>query len=497
LIEDADFNRMAIEKILIVDDDLIIRKSLEDMLRKKRYSVVSAPNLAEAERYLAKDHFDLVLADIRLPDGDGSSLLERIGRSSKPPLTVMITAHGTIESAVNCMRSGAFDYVIKPFSPAEIEMTVKKADAFDHVMRVNHHLSHESGGSSELIGESPAMQQLKQLIRKVARTDATVLIHGESGTGKEMVASELFRSSSRSNAPFIKVNCAAITENLMESEFFGHEKGSFTGAMDRREGRFELADKGTILLDEISEISPNLQAKLLRVLQEREFERVGGNKTLKVDVRVVATTNRNLIRAVEKKEFREDLYYRLNVFPLAVPALRERPDDILLLAQEFLNRSARRHGLRLSGFSDAARAALLAHGWPGNVRELQNCVERAVILVDEGARIEPENLGIFPAAPKGSAHSGPKIPPADLPGAAPAHGEPTSDTTSQRIGSAMPLEEIEREHILEVLRGTAGNRTQAASILKISIRTLRNKLNEYKSAGIPIIGSAGEDESAA
>jgi len=216
-----------------------------------------------------------------------------------------------------------------------------------------------------------------------------------------------------------------------------------------------------------------------------------------VDVRVVATTNRNLIRAVEKKEFREDLYYRLNVFPLAVPALRERPDDILLLAQEFLNRSGRRHGLRLSGFSDAAKAALLAHGWPGNVRELQNCVERAVILVDEGASIEPENLGIFPASSKGSAPSGPKIPPADLPGAAPAHGEPPGDTTSQRIGSAMPLEEIEREHILEVLRGTAGNRTQAASILKISIRTLRNKLNEYKSAGIPIIGSAGEDESAA
>ena len=491
----AVFYRMAIEKILIVDDDMIIRKSLEDMLRKKRYSVVSAPNLAEAERYLAKDHFDLVLADIRLPDGDGSSLLERISRSPKPPLTVMITAHGTIESAVNCMRSGAFDYVIKPFSPAEIEMTVKKADAFDHVMRVNQHLSHQSVGGPELIGQSHVMEQLKQLIRKVARTDATVLIHGESGTGKEMVASELFRSSSRSNAPFIKVNCAAITENLMESEFFGHEKGSFTGAMDRREGRFELADKGTIFLDEISEISPNLQAKLLRVLQEREFERVGGNKTLKVDVRVVATTNRNLLRAVEKKEFREDLYYRLNVFPLAVPALRERPEDIPLLAKEFLNRSARRHGLELGGFSDAAAAALLAHHWPGNVRELQNCVERAVILVDDGARIEPDDLGISPAPLKGTTiHNSVKPSSMDRESAAPPSGEYPSDAPRQRIGSAMPLEELEREHILEVLRGTAGNRTQAAAILKISIRTLRNKLNEYKSAGIPVVGSAGAGE---
>jgi len=388
--------------------------------------------------------------------------------------------------------------VIKPFSPAEIEMTVKKADAFDHVIRVNQHLSHESVGGTELIGESPAIRQLKQLIRKVARTDATVLIHGESGTGKEMVASELFRSSSRSNAPFIKVNCAAITESLMESEFFGHEKGSFTGATDRREGRFELADKGTIFLDEISEISPNLQAKLLRVLQEREFERVGGNKTLKVDVRVVATTNRNLLRAVEKKEFREDLYYRLNVFPLAVPALRERPGDIPLLAKEFLNRSARRHGLHLGGFSEAAAAALLAHRWPGNVRELQNCVERAVILVEEGAMIEPDDLGISPSASQGlGIQSGLKRQPSDGPGAIAPSSESPGHTTGQRIGSAMPLEELEREHILEVLRVAAGNRTQAAAILKISIRTLRNKLNEYKSAGIPIVGSACEDESGA
>lgn len=488
---------MAIEKILIVDDDFIIRKSLEDMLRKKRYAVVSAPTLAEAERYLGKDSFDLVLADIRLPDGDGTSLLEHISQSKKPPLTVMITGHGTIESAVNCMRAGAFDYVVKPFSPSEIEMVVKKADAFDHIRRVNQHLSHESGSDTGLIGESPAMVQLKQLIRKVARTDATVLIHGENGTGKEMVASELFRASSRSDEPFIKVNCAAITENLMESEFFGHEKGAFTGATDRREGRFELADGGTILLDEISEISPSLQAKLLRVLQEREFERVGGNKTLKVDVRVVATTNRNLLRAVEKKEFREDLYYRLNVFPIEVPPLRERKQDIPILAREFLSRCARRHGLRPPGFSAAANKVLVEHLWPGNVRELQNCVERAVILVEQGRTIEPDDLGLVSSAPRGAVVqtvlSTAAVAPASNLGAsseAAAPAAPPRDTSP--VGKPIPLEELERQHILEVLRKSGGNRTQAAAVLKISIRTLRNKLHEYKLAGAAV----GDDSDA-
>jgi two-component system, NtrC family, response regulator AtoC len=483
---------MAIEKILIVDDDFIIRKSLEDMLRKKRYAVVSVSTLADAQRYLAKDGFDLVLADIRLPDGDGTTLLEHISRSQKPPLTVMITGHGTIESAVACMRAGAFDYVVKPFSPSEIEMVVKKADAFDHIRRVNQHLSHESAPEAGLIGESPAMVQLKQLIRKVARTDATVLIQGENGTGKEMVASELFRISSRSNAPFIKVNCAAITETLMESEFFGHEKGAFTGAMDRREGRFELADGGTILLDEISEISPSLQAKLLRVLQEREFERVGGNKTIKVDVRVVATTNRNLLRSVEKKEFREDLYYRLNVFPIEVPPLRERKEDILVLAGEFLKRSGRRHGLQLAGFSTAATNALLEHAWPGNVRELQNCIERAVILVEAAQKIEPDDLGLIPTVPRGAVAQTARSTVAALPEHPSSIGAESGPANSA-VGQSIPLEELERQHILEVLRRNGGNRTQAATVLKISIRTLRNKLNEYKAAGL-VGDDVAEDE---
>ena len=255
----------------------------------------------------------------------------------------------------------------------------------------------------ELLGNSPAMQNLRALIRKVARTQATVLVQGESGTGKELVARALYRESSRASAPFIKVNCAAIPENLIESEFFGHERGAFTGALNKREGRFELAHGGTILLDEISEISPSVQAKLLRVLQERELERVGGNRTIKVDVRVIATTNRNLEHSVEKKEFRQDLFFRLNVVPVHVPPLRERAEDVPLLAEEFMRRFARKHGVHVKGFTDAAVRVMKNHNWPGNVRELQNVVERAVILCGDNGMLEPEHLGLGAAAQSSSA----------------------------------------------------------------------------------------------
>ena len=252
----------------------------------------------------------------------------------------------------------------------------------------------------ELLGESAPMQSLKTMIKKVAATGATVLIHGENGTGKELVAHEIWRQSALAGSPYIRVNCAAISENLIESEFFGHEKGAFTGATERREGRFELANNGTILLDEISEIPPRLQAKLLRVLQEREFERVGGSRTLQVNVRVLATTNRDLMAAVQKGDFREDLYYRLNVFPLQVPALRERAEDVTLLAQNFLEKFQRKHGIKIPGFSKQAISAIKEHSWPGNVRELQNTVERAVILAEEGKAIEPALLGIAGAVKK-------------------------------------------------------------------------------------------------
>jgi transcriptional regulator with PAS, ATPase and Fis domain len=305
------------------------------------------------------------------------------------------------------------------------------------------------------------------LIRKVARTQATVLSAGESGTGKELVARALYRQSPRSAAPFIRVNCAAVPENLIESEFFGHEKGAFTGAVSKREGRFELAHNGTILLDEISEIPPQLQAKLLRVLQERELERVGGNRTIKVDVRVIATTNRRLEESVERKEFRQDLFFRLNVVPIHVSPLREHKEDIAFLAHEFMPRFARKHGVRVHGIADSTLAALQAHHWPGNVRELQNVIERAVILCGDTGLLEPEHLG-FSA-------SGGAAPPA--PAAALVSAAPVSPPAEG--GGMSSLAEVEKRHILAALEQTRQNRTHAAKILGISIRTLRNKLNEY------------------
>jgi DNA-binding NtrC family response regulator len=354
------------------------------------------------------------------------------------------------------MKSGAFDYLIKPFSNEQIEVTLRKAEEFTQLLKVNQYLTQDNEESSQvLLGNSAGMENLRQLIRKVARTQATVLIQGESGTGKELVARALYRESPRANAPFIKVNCAAVPENLIESEFFGHEKGAFTGALNKREGRFELAHGGTILLDEISEISPNVQAKLLRVLQERELERVGGNRTIKVDVRVIATTNRNLEQSVEKKEFRQDLFFRLNVVPIPVPPLRDHREDVPYLAEEFMRRYTRKHGVNVQGFSKEALKVLTNHSWPGNVRELQNVVERAVILCGENGVLEPETLGLnrpTPAAPS-----------------------PEGSTPSEDIA----LAELEKRHILSVLNRCKGNRTHAARILGVSIRTLRNKLHEY------------------
>ena len=386
---------MAIEKIVVVDDELMIRKSLETQLRNKRYSVASASNLKGARKILGRDSFDLVFLDLRLPDGEGTDLLEEIVAKPDGPMVVMMTGYGSVESAVTCMQMGAFDYVVKPFSFDQIEVVVDKVASFDKMRRVTKYYVEESDSrSSDIVGISEPIEGLKNLVNKVAKTEATVLITGENGTGKELVARELYRNSMLAKQPYIRVNCAAISETLMESEFFGHEKGAFTGATERREGRFELADGGTILLDEISEIAPSLQAKLLRVLQEKEFERVGGNKTIEVRVRVLATTNRNLLREVEEGNFREDLYYRLNVFPISVPPLRDRGNDILLLANTFLDRHAKRHGVHEISFSKSCEKAILQHEWPGNVRELENAVERAVILAEPNKKIEHDLLGI-------------------------------------------------------------------------------------------------------
>src|SRR6266436_4298806 len=349
---------MPIEKIIVLEDDLVVRKNLEQQLRYKRYDVASASTIAEAQELLTKDNFDLMVVDVRLPDGKGTDLLKQLQTRPVKPLVVMISGMGTVELAVECMSNGAFTFLTKPFSTEQLAVTLKKAEEHTQLVKVNQFLSHAEDEESgyELLGHSQAIEQLRQLIRKVARTQATVLIQGESGTGKELVARALYRQSPRANAPFIKVNCAAIPENLIESEFFGHEKGAFTGALNKREGRFELAHGGTILLDEISEISSQVQAKLLRVLQERELERVGGNRTIKVDERVIATTNRRLEQCVERKEFREDLFFRLNVVPIHVPPLRERQEDILFLADNFLRWAARKHGCAAQHFSDECRS---------------------------------------------------------------------------------------------------------------------------------------------
>jgi DNA-binding NtrC family response regulator len=459
---------MSIEKVIVIDDEPIIRKSLELQFRSKRLTVALCSTIAEAERYIAKDSFDLMFVDVRLPDGDGTDLLARLATTPEKPLIVVMTGYGTIESAVNCIRLGAFDYIIKPFSSSQIDVILKKAESFTQAVKVSQILIDQTAESFPLLGESQPIRSLRKMVQKVATTEATVLIIGENGTGKELVATEIFRASTRSKSPFIKVNCAAISEALMESEFFGHERGSFTGATEKREGRFELANNGTILLDEIGEIPPRLQAKLLRVLQEREFERVGGNRTMRVNVRVLATTNRNLEKAVEQNEFRQDLFYRLNVFPIVVPPLRDRKEDIPILAEVFLARIARRNGAEPPVLTPVVLEIMNQYDWPGNVRELQNVMERAVILTEPGEEVTAHILGaMFLAGPTEKVRTNSKE-------------VSIEGTTSFFPEEIVPLEEIERAYILHALQKANGNRTHAAELLGISIRTLRNKLNELK-----------------
>jgi len=484
---------MSIEKVVVVEDELALRLSLEAHLRQRRCDVLAVSNLAAAREALAKDTFDLVLLDVLLPNGEeGTDLLKELQQRPQRPLVVIMTAAASVESAVDCMRNGAFDYLTKPFSFNQIDILLKKADEFSRIVRVNQFLSKETDTDWELLGDSHAIEQLRLSIRQVARTQATVLIQGESGTGKELVARALHKESPRASAPLIKVNCAAIPDNLIESEFFGHEKGAFTGALNKREGRFELAHGGTILLDEISEIAPSVQAKLLRVLQEREFERVGGSRTIKVDVRVIATTNRHLEHAVQRKEFREDLFFRINVVPIHVPPLRDHREDILYLADHFLHWFARKHGCAAQRLSDSCHGILNAHPWPGNVRELQNVIERAVILAGDSPVVEPAHLCLvaFSAQPA----------PLPLPVPAPESPAPASAFACPPAQAAPaqnplhfpPLHELEKRHIYAALERCNNNRTQAARVLGISVRTLRNKLNEY--SGQPAGGSRGPED---
>jgi two-component system response regulator AtoC len=453
---------MAIEKVVILDDEPIVRRSLELQLTRKKLAVTVCTTIAEVEQSLTKESFDLMFVDVRLPDGDGTDLLARVSNRADKPMVVMMTGYGTVESAVSCIRNGAFDYIIKPFSAGQIDVILDKAENFAQAVKVSQVLAQQTTEQMPLIGDSEPVRLLRQMIQKVAPTEATVLISGENGTGKEMVATEIFRASGRAAAPFIKVNCAAISETLIESEFFGHEKGAFTGASEKREGRFELANRGTILLDEISEVSLKLQAKLLRVLQEREFERVGGSRPIPVNVRVLATTNRHLEKLVKQNEFRQDLFYRLNVFPIVVPPLRSRKEDIRALAQAFLKRITQRTGIASPMLTEEALAILERYDWPGNVRELQNVIERAVILSEPNEPISQAILNpMFPQTAKqmrtevDSAASTPAFP-----------------------NEIVPLETVEKEYILYALKKANGNRTHTAQMLGISIRTLRNKLHE-------------------
>ncbi|MDI6789231.1 MAG: sigma-54 dependent transcriptional regulator [Thermodesulfobacteriota bacterium] len=382
------------ESILIVDDEKNYLIVLKELLSEENYEVITAENAPQALEIFKESDFDLVLTDMKMPNMDGIELLENIRSVNSEVPVIIMTAYATVEKAVKAMKKGAFDYVTKPFQNEELKITVRKAIDLYKLKRENLNLRHEVSRKYQfgnIIGKSPVMLNIYDMIEKVAATKATVLITGETGTGKELVAKAVHYNSPRKNNAFVSVNCAAIPETLLESELFGHEKGSFTGAIAMRKGRFELADGGTIFLDEIAEMPTALQAKLLRALQEMEFERVGGTKTLKIDVRVIAASNKDLKKEVEAGTLREDLYYRLNVVPLHLPPLRERPDDIALLATHFLQKYSQESEKGGMEISPAAMRGLYTRSWPGNVRELEHVIERAVIMAS-GREIRPADI---------------------------------------------------------------------------------------------------------
>ena len=440
--------------ILIVDDEKNTREGLARALRDE-YAVAEVENGLRALEWLETRHADVVLSDLRMPGMDGLALLSRLlGRDPKPVL-ILLTAYGNIETAVEAMKRGAYDFLAKPVNLDRLELLLKRALAERRLGEENRRLKAQLDskyGFENILGTCPAMQEVFDTIRQAAPTRATVLIQGESGTGKELVARALHQCGPRAQGPFIPVHCAALAPTLLESELFGHEKGAFTGAQERRRGRFELADGGTLFLDEIGEIDAALQVKLLRVREERQFERVGGTETVSVDVRLVAAPNRDLKKMVEDGAFREDLFYRLYVVNLTLPPLREREGDIALLAQHYLEALAKEHGRKVSGITTEAMDALAAYPWPGNVRELRNVIERMVVL---GA--------------------GEKLTVRDLPSSLRlAAGRAAS---AARPGSA--LRDAERQLIEEALRRHQGSRTRAAQDLGISRRTLHRKLNEF------------------
>ncbi|MBI3448230.1 MAG: sigma-54-dependent Fis family transcriptional regulator [Acidobacteria bacterium] len=452
--------------ILVVDDDAAMREAVRRVLVRAGHSAATAASGDDALRALAASPADLVITDLRMPGLSGKDLVREVRRSSPRTQLLVMTAYGTVESAVECLRRGAYDYILKPFPPEVLESAVARAEAA---------ISGPcSPGETEIIAAGPTLKRVLEFAAQAARSDATVLIEAESGTGKELLARYIHERSPRREGPFVALNCAAIPAELLESEIFGHEKGAFTGAARERAGQVTSAAGGTFLLDEVSEMSIPLQAKLLRLLQEREVRKVGSERSERVDVRFIASTNRRLADEVRAGRFREDLYYRLNVIPVRIPPLRERADEIPALARHFCARYARAWGFGGAiTLSDAACALLAALPWYGNVRELENTIQRAVALGHDGT-LGPDDLGLELARPAAVA-------PAEIP-------------------PGIPLEELERQAIGRTLDSVGGNRTRAARLLGISVRTLRNKLRSYReeaarAPSVPALAGSAHDRS--
>ncbi len=439
------------ETILIVDDEKNYLLVLKELLGEEGYEVNTAQSASEALSIFQETEPDLVITDMKMPGMSGMELLSVLKEKDLHLPVIMMTAYGTVEKAVEAMKKGAYDYIIKPFDNETLKKTVIKALAMGQVIKENRFLSQElkdKFGPTDLIGNSFPMRHVRDLIGKVAGTKATVLISGESGTGKEMVARSIHFNSPRKNRPLISVNCSALTETLLESELFGHEKGSFTGAVAQRKGRFELADGGTLFLDEVGEMSPSVQVTLLRVLQNREFERVGGSKTLKVDVRVITATNKDLMEEISKGHFREDLYYRLNVVHIEVPPLRERKEDIPLLIRYFLERFSKEMNKKeVPALAPEVLGALLAYDWPGNIRELENMLERAIIL-SSGQILHLEDLPFNSMIPSGA-----------------------------KLNEVLEL--IEKKMITQALVLSGNVQARAAELLGIEKNLLKYKMKKY------------------
>ncbi len=450
------------DKILIVDDEINMQLVLEAMLKKEGYGVATASDGLEALQMLKSVPVSAVITDLKMPRMDGMELLDRMSREYPDLPVIIITAHGTVATAVEALKKGALDYITKPFELDEIKNVVAKAVKTGNLKKNEFLLPPEDIERAGIIGQSRTMQEMFDAIARVAPTTTTVLITGETGTGKELVAEAIHRNSPRKNNPLIKINCAAIAESLMESELFGHEKGSFTGAAITKPGKFELAHKGTLFLDEVAEIPREMQVKLLRALQEQEFERIGGLKTIKVDVRFIAATNRNLTQSVEEGSFREDLFYRLNVFPINVPPLRERTDDIPVLADYFIQKINQKLGLAVTGMDPAVKDMLLEHRWPGNIRELENLMERMMLMASTSVITAAEVPQEFKDELEKNALS-----PGEF------GDKPLKDFMRAHI------EEVEKQMIIKCLEDLDGNVTKAAKQMGLSRKGLQLKMIKY------------------